>query len=114
MRKYSIIITLCTILLTCQSCSNEDYQAELSTKSQSQIQISNDGNQFEYWLDQEHYNSDGETISVIVDKGTQITICSVVLVISGVIMIPNVKVCQDNKIIDIRQINEGLFWYEVK
>lgn len=111
LKSYFIIVGLSIIWLTCQSCSNEDNQIQTSNKRQ--IQISNEGNQFEYWLNQDRHNSNGETISVIVDKGTQITICSVVRVIDGVIIIPNVQVYQDSKVMSIRQVNKGLFWYEV-
>ena len=48
-----------------------------------------------------------------VPQGTQITITAVVFVVNTYYVIPNVKLYQDNVLIDIIQINFGTFWHQV-
>lgn len=76
------------------------------------ITISNDNKPFEYWLGSVHYTSNGP-VSMCVPQGTQITIVAVVEVINTYYVIPNVKLYQDNVLIDIYQINFGTWWYQV-
>jgi hypothetical protein len=76
------------------------------------ITISNDNKPFEYWLGSVHYTSTGP-VSMCVPQGTQITIIAVVEVENGYIVIPNVKLYQDNVLIDIYQINYGTWWHQV-
>ena len=76
------------------------------------ITISNDNKPFEYWLDSVHYTSNGP-VSMCVPQGTQITIVAVVEVENGYIVIPNVKLYQDNMLIDIYQINYGTWLHQV-
>jgi len=76
------------------------------------ITISNDNKPFEYWLNSVHYSSNGP-VSMCVPQGTQITIVAVVEVINTYYVIPNVKLYQDNVLIDIYQINFGTFWHQV-
>lgn len=76
------------------------------------ITISNDDKPFEYWLGSVHYNSN-VPVTMSVPQGTQITIVAVVEVQNGYIVIPNVKLYQDNVRIDIYQINYGTWWHQV-
>ena len=76
------------------------------------ITISNDDKPFEYWLGGVHHSSNGP-VSMCVPQGTQITITAVVLVVNTYYVIPNVKLYQDNVLIDILQINFGTFWHQV-
>jgi hypothetical protein len=76
------------------------------------ITISNDNKPFEYWLNSVHYSSNGP-VTMCVPQGTQITIVAVVEVINTYYVIPNVKLYQDNVLIDIYQINFGTFWHQV-
>ena len=76
------------------------------------ITISNDDKPFEYWLNSVHYSSNGP-VSMCVPQGTQITITAVVFVVNTYYVIPNVKLYQDNVLIDIYQINYGTFWHQV-
>ena len=76
------------------------------------ITISNDNKPFEYWLNSVHYTSNGP-VSMCVPQGTQITIIAVVEVVNTYYVIPNIKLYQDNVLIDIFQINFGTFWHQV-
>ena len=78
------------------------------------IQISNEGKPFEYWLNKVRYDSEGQGINVMVDSGTQITLSAIVPVINGVSISPNFKVYQDGRIVELKKVKIGLFWYEVK
>ena len=76
------------------------------------ITISNGNKPFEYWLGSVHYSSNAP-VSMCVPQGTQITIIAVVEVQNGNIVIPDVRLYQDNVRIDIYQINNGTWWYQV-
>jgi hypothetical protein len=99
-----------TLLITCLSCTTEDIP-ELKEK-ESLITISNDDKPFEYWLDSVHYSTNGP-ISIYVPQRTQITITAVVRVVDGAVIIPNVKLYQDNKLVELRQVTSGFFWYQI-
>jgi hypothetical protein len=101
-----------TIILSLTSCSPENIPS--SDEVQHTIHISNEGKPFEYWLDNVHYNSEGQEIKVMVDSGTQITLTAIVRVINGVPIIPNFKVYQDSRIVELKKITMGFFWCEVK
>ena len=97
-------------IITFASCTTPDNDPP--TPVMRVITISNDNKPFEYWLGSVHYTSTGP-VSMCVPQGTQITIIAVVEVQNGYIVIPNVKLYQDNVLIDIYQINYGTFWHQV-
>ena len=101
-----------TIILSLTSCSPENIPS--SDEVQHTIHISNEGKPFEYWLNNVHYNSEGQEIKVMVDSGTQITLTAIVRVINGVSIIPNFKVYQDSRVVELKKITTGFFWCEVK
>jgi len=98
------------LLITCISCTSEDNPEPV--EREYLITISNDDKPFEYWLDSVHYSTNGP-ISVYVPQDTQITITAVVRVVDDVIIIPNIKLYQDNTLVQLRQITSGFFWYQV-
>ena len=98
------------LLITCISCTTEDNPEPV--EREYLITISNDDKPFEYWLDSIHYSANGP-ISVYVPERTQITITAVVRVVDDVIIIPNIKLYQDNNLVELRQITSGFFWYQI-
>ena len=108
--KFISLGILLTAALT--SCTSEDIQPE--PNPYHSVRISNNGKQFEYWLGSEHHNSNGDTVSLTVKDGTQITMAAVVEVVNNVAIIPNIKLYQDDKLATIKQVTQGFFWYEVK
>ena len=100
------------IILSLSSCSPENIPS--SDEVQHTIQISNEGKPFEYWLNKVRYDSEEQGINVMVDSGTQITLSAIVPVINGVSISPNFKVYQDGRIVELKKVKIGLFWYEVK
>lgn len=109
MKKF---ISLGILLATLTSCTNDDIIT--TPNPYHSVRISNDGKQFEYWLGSEHHNSNGDTVSLTVKDGTQITMAAVVQVVNDVAIIPNIKLYQDDKLATIKQVTQGFFWYEVK
>ena len=109
MKKF---ISLGILLAALTSCTSEDIQPE--PNPYHSVRISNNGKQFEYWLGSEHHNSNGDTVSLTVKDGTQITMAAVVEVVNNVAIIPNIKLYQDDKLATINQVTQGFFWYEVK
>ena len=110
MKKFISLGILLAATLT--SCTSEDIQTE--PNPYHSVRISNNGKQFEYWLGSEHHNSNGDTVSLTVKDGTQITMAAVVEVVNNVVIIPNIKLYQDDKLATIKQVTQGFFWYEVK
>lgn len=109
--KNILFLTL-ILLITCQSCTPEDSPVIKAETSKHLITISNDNKPFEYWLDSVHYSTT-TPISIYVPKNTQITITAVVTVINNTPVIPNIKLYQDSKLVQIRQITSGFFWYQI-
>jgi hypothetical protein len=101
-----------TVIVSLVSCS-PDYIPS-SDEVQHTIHISNEGKPFEYWLNKVHYDSEGQEIKVIVDSGTQITLSAIVPVINGVSISPNFQVYQDSRIVELKKVTIGFFWYKVK
>jgi hypothetical protein len=100
------------LLITCQSCTTEEIPTSNAEPKKHLITISNDNKPFEYWLDSAHYSTT-TPVSIYVPEHTQITITAVVTVVNNTPIIPNIKVHQDNKLVQIRQITSGFFWYQI-
>ena len=98
------------LLVTCLSCTSEDNPEPV--ERQYLVTISNDDKPFEYWLDSVHYSTN-TPVTVYVPERTQITITAVVRVVDNVIIIPNIKLYQDNNLVQLRQITSGFFWYQI-
>ena len=101
-----------TLLVTCLSCTTEEITDTSSEPGKHLVTISNDDKPFEYWLDSVHYSTT-TPVTVYVPQHTQITITAVVRVVDNVVIIPNVKLYQDNKLVELRQVTSGFFWYQI-
>lgn len=108
----NILFLSLILLITCQSCTTEDSITSNAEPKKHLINISNDNKPFEYWLNSTHYSTT-TPVSIYVPKNTQITITAVVTVINNTPIIPNIKVHQDSKLVQIRQITSGFFWYQI-
>jgi hypothetical protein len=106
--KKLFFIALAFIALS--SCTVPDNNIPQSTTRL--ITISNDNKPFEYWLDNYHYCAE-TTVSILVEKNTQITITAVVEVQNNIPIIPNIKVYQNNVQVQTNQISTGWFIYVV-
>ena len=108
---FAMWVVLFTTVLSMTSCTTDNIPPSVAT--QRNIHISNQGKPFEYWLDQMHYDSDGQQVRVMVDLGTQITLSAIVPVIEGVAISPNFQVYQDGRVVELKKVTAGFFWYEV-
>jgi uncharacterized protein YcfL len=102
---------LAIILVVCQGCSSDQ---EIQTVSTKTLSIFNGGKAFEYWIDKTGYSSGGETITAVVEKGTQITVCGVVVVRQGSVILPNIQIYQDGSRVTLVKITSSFYWYQVK
>jgi hypothetical protein len=109
---FTLWVIFITMVLSLTSCTTDNIPPSVAI--QRNIYISNQGKPFEYWLDQMHYDSDGQQVRVMVDLGTQITLSAIVPVIDGVPISPNFQVYQDDRLVELRKVTLGFFWYEVK
>ena len=98
------------LLITCISCTSEDNPEPV--ERQYLVTISNDDKPFEYWLDSVHYSTN-TPVTIYVPERTQITITAVVRVVEGVVIIPNIKLYQDNQLVELGQVTSGFFWYQI-
>lgn len=112
MKEILLRLLFFSMIVSSSSCTPE-YIPE-SDAVQHIIHISNEGKPFEYWLNKVHYDSEGQEIGVMVDSGTQITLSAIVPIINGVPISPNFRVHQDNRVVVLKKITTGFFWYEVK
>jgi hypothetical protein len=109
---FTLWVIFITMVLSLTSCTTDNIPPSVAI--QRNIYISNQGKPFEYWLGKVHYDSRGQEVNIIVEVGTQITLSAIVPVIDGVPISPNFQVYQDGKVIKLRKVTLGFFWYEVK
>jgi hypothetical protein len=109
---FTLWVIFITMVLSLTSCTSDTIPEEISVERT--IRISNEGKPFEYWLGKVHYDSRGQEVNIIVDLGTQITLSAIVPVIDGVPISPNFQVYQDDRLVELRKVTLGFFWYEVK
>jgi hypothetical protein len=104
-----ISLALLVISVFCQGCSSDEQVDNTRT-----ITISNGGKTFEYWIGQSRYSSGGGTITTLLDKGTQITVCGIVEVREGKQILPDIQIYQDGSKVVLVKITSSFYWYEVK